>query len=713
MSLHEPTTRAPETVGDHQDQPGDRSRVVVGAVVSGPAFDRAETASADVEDRSPGEVEARSGAALETVLGAAFTVTKKAGTAVVWTSGGAWTLLRWTGSGTRATTVLAYRYVRALDVQEDIGGKTSKSDYKLVKSERRDRWKVIGITALSTLAVDVGAWVAMVRYAHIPALHWESWGTAPGLECSLVLAGVAAYGRYRINAGLAAGEFVAPEDLEEEDENEPYPLAHATDGDRAADCLSRAMYAANLHARQIVVTKRFEWGWEFDVLLRGGTKAAKVLAAAEDLEANMHLRTGGFLTETDPGNAAHIVVRAVQDNPFANMPRPAVHAPNSLSIHQIINMGRAMDGGPLPILLDGFFALVVGAMGAGKTLGALRTLAEAITACVDAIAWDLDPAKDGLSEFGGLMAERGRGPQECEELLEKSWRYIEARARIFRKIGMGDRWKATRKHPAVFIFVDEVTRLTPRGKQLLIDGLRVGRQLGIWFIIAGQEATEDALGDAIGSIIAYRILLSCRPEDTRICFPGKSTLGWTPHRLVASTGTEANDAGTSYIMGGPLNRPIQYRFDHYAIGPIQDAVPERLEAGRPVMDADTRREAGEDVTDDGREFTLADRLDALHSQGGVHDAAIVAELLRLYGAKSEPFLPTALLTEQVVDYTTADDKPIDGDRLGRLLRAHAPGVAAVRQPWLDQPQVRGWLRDDVERAARGLIDPAKARLEAD
>ncbi|MFJ8033604.1 hypothetical protein [Streptomyces sp. NPDC096032] len=82
-----------------------------------------------------------------------------------------------------------------------------------------------------------------------------------------------------------------------------------------------------------------------------------------------------------------------------------------------------------------------------KTLGALRTINEALTACRDAVVRDLDPIKGGLAEFGDLASRRARTPEECEEALEEALAYVTARGKLLPTLGMGDRWHATESTP--------------------------------------------------------------------------------------------------------------------------------------------------------------------------------------------------------------------------------------------------------------------------
>lgn len=624
---------------------------------------------------------------------AAMVVASVTGRAIGLTARSGGTMLRWFGAGARAVGYLGWRYIRTHDFQEAVGGIQKKSDWNQNKAERRSRWKILGWAAGITAGLNLAGWWALVKYGELAAV--DSWWMTPAAMALSAFTAVSLYGRKRLNTpGLAPEQIIADQNNPESDE--PYPLAWVTDGGQAADCVGRALYAEGADYRDVKTLARHDWGWELEIVLKGSTPG-KVMAAADQLESHLGLPDGGFMIEPDPRDKSRIVVRLVQSNPFADMPRPAVHAPRSLSVHDAVVMGRAMDGSLFELTLDGFCALVIGAMGAGKTLGALRTIAEALTACVDAVCWDLDPIKGGLAEFGDLMERRARTPEECEKAFEDALAYVTARGQLLPTLDMGDRWHATEDHPNLYIFGDEFIQLSPRGKELAIKILRTGRQYGVYLIMAGQEATADALGDAIAMVVAYRILMACRFEDVRIAFgPGAGAQGWRPDRMKPAVGPVANDAGQAMIMGGPFNRAIRYQFNAYTRDQIATAVRDRIEAGVNRMDADTLIKAGGQLSSAKDRTSLADRVEAFAEQTGKEDARTVANLLFLYEAKNADWLATSLIVEAgVVD---------DGTQLQALLSSLVPGAASTRR-WDESGRPRGWDREVVERAASALIAP--------
>jgi len=631
---------------------------------------------------------------------AAMVVASVTGRAIGLTVRGSGKMLRWFGVGVKAAGFLGWRYLRTHDFQEAVGGVQKKSDWNQNKAERRSRWKILGWGAGAVAALNLAGWWALVKYAGLTAA--DSWWMTPATMALAVASAVTWYGRYRLNRpDIAPEQIIADQD--NPDGEEPYPLAWATDGGQAADCLGRALYAEGADYRNVKTLARHDWGWEMDVTLKGSTPG-KVQAAADQLESHLGLPDGGFMMEPDARDKSRIVVRLVQSNPFADMPRPAVHAPRSLSVHDTIAMGRAMDGSIFELTLDGFCALVVGAMGAGKTLGALRTIAEALTACRDAVCYDLDPIKGGLSEFGDLMAKRGRTRQECEEILAEVLSYVSARRDLLPVLGMGDRWHATEDHPNLYVFVDEFIQLSAKAKEDAITILRTGRQYGIYLVMAGQEATADALGDAIALIIAYRILMSCRFEDIKIAFgAGAGAQGWRPDRMKPAVGPVANDAGQAMIMGGPFNRAIRYQFNGYTRDQITSAVRDRTTAGINRMDTDTLLKAGAALSATEQRGSLTDRL----LDSGHPDAEFAAALLDLYEQKQRAFLPTNEVLLPALAAAGIDG--IDATALSNRLRKHAPGVKSGREDCPEGNYLRGWHRDDVEKAAAGLLDPAKTR----
>lgn len=680
----------------------DLSKVIPGEVVTPEPAD-------EEDDIAPGVLEVRPSypPVLRKAGGAAMVVAAVTGKAIGITARATWIGSVWFGAGFKAGCVLGWRYLRAHDHQEVLGGMKSGTDWTKVKQTRLSRWKFLGWTALATPIIDLLGWWAITAWADIPAA--SSWPILPGLEAAAAVTAIAAYGRYRLAApDIAPGQVVA--DMDNPESDEPYPLAWCDSPGRVEECVSRALYAEGIDTRSIRYLGAHKWGHEIDIVLKGSTPG-KVNGAADQLDTHFNIAHGGTLIETDADNAAHVLLRLVTSDPFAGMPRPRVHAPNSLSVRDLAVYGQGMDGSPLEFRLRGMSMLVIGSSGSAKTKGALRSLAEAITACRDAIVIEMDPAKDGLSEFEGVMAAPPiRGGKDCTEWLNNLTKIARARNQVKSKLNMGDLWAPTPTHPTIFVIVDEFIYLPQEAKDLAIELLRLGRETGVHLLFAAQESTADALGDAVASAVTYRIMLASRSEDIRLVFgKGASDMGYRPDRLRPAVDEErVYDAGKFYIQGPGFTRPIQWRWHRLERDQIREAVADRKAAGRPWFDQDSLAAADllHVIRRDGAasEATLADRLDALDHD----DAPAVATLLRAFG--EELFLPTTEVLLPALE--AAGVEGLDSTTLAALIRKHAPDAVAVRQPWDGKSQVRGWRRGAVEQAAAGLIDPSTARLRA-
>jgi S-DNA-T family DNA segregation ATPase FtsK/SpoIIIE len=528
---------------------------------------------------------------LRTAGSAAMVVAKVTGRAVGLSVRGGWTATRWFVAGAAAVSYLGWRYVRTHDYQEAVGGITSSADWRRNVDQRHRRWKFLGWGAGATVALNLAGWWALVAEAGMTAA--DSWWVTPGVLAFSAAAAVSWYGRYRLNSpGLAPEQIIAEQDDPESDE--PYPLALCRSADRVEDCVSRALGWEGIGTRAVRVLGHREWGWEVDVVLKG-SKVAKVNEKADDLDSHFNIKHGGTLIDPDPQEAAHLVLRLVTASPFENMPKPVVHAPNSLDIADPHNFGRCMDGSPLNLILEGLRILAIGVSGAAKTTGVLRDLAEVITACHNAIALDLDPVKDGLREFEGVMAAPPiRGNADCEKWLEYLVKMAKARNTVRNRLNMGDTWIATADHPAIFPFVDEFIYLSDKAKKLFIELLRLAKQSGIYPVAAGQDATSDSMGDAIADSFTLRIMLAARHADIPLVLgQGAIAKGFRPDRLVPAQNAQIkNDAGQSYIKGPSLDRPLLYGWNEHNRDGIKRAVTDRIAAGRPWFDRDTLAAAG-------------------------------------------------------------------------------------------------------------------------
>lgn len=621
-------------------------------------------------------------------------------------------------TGVREARRASWRYIRATDMVESIEPR-SPGDWQYIHEVRRKRWIVCACNAGAVAVGSLGAWIGMVAGAGLTAV--------PGLEAAATtesaVAAIAATlaGRHitrrRAAAELEAGEqplAIGPGDIE--DDGEPFPLAWCKDGDQVRTCIQRALGAEGIGTRSITVLGYRGWGWEIDIHLKGSTPG-KVVGVADQIDAHLDLKQGGTLIETDEQRAAHIIMRLVTSNPFATMAKPTIHAPNSLNISDAHHFGVCMDGSPLNLVLEGLRILTIGVSGAAKSTGVLRDLAEVITACDNAIALDFDPVKDGLREFEGVMAAPPiRGNEACEEWLGYLVRIAKARNSVRTAMKMGDTWVATRSHPAIFGFFDEYIYMSPRAKELFIELLRIGKQSGIYPIAAGQDATSDAMGDAIADSFTLKIMLASRWEDIRIVFgQGSAAKGYRPDRLVPAQNKQIkNDAGQSYIKGAGITRPLLYGWNEHARTAIERAVQERAAAGRPWFDVDSLAAADllhvitQKGSVSGSSVSLADRLDTLAVQGGIDDARLLAVLMREFELSGESFLPTATVLLPALRNTGWEG---DAELLGRTLRKHAPGVTTTRDNTAEG-KPRGWTRDAIEQAAAGLLNPAQARSQA-
>jgi S-DNA-T family DNA segregation ATPase FtsK/SpoIIIE len=666
-------------------------RTIRGEVVDKPAVDLTKPAADvldDEDDLAPGVI--------EYVPYRRPVVSRSASAAMVAASAtgrGGWAVTRWLCHGLAASTILGWRYVRAHDHIESLGGMDGPK-WSKVHQTRHQRWGFLGKLAGGLTLADLLAWWGLDQGAGFGTL--EALATAPTVEAIAAGAALTLYGRYRLNAKLAPTEIVAAEDID--DGEEPFPLAWCKDGVQVQDCVRRALEAEGVDTRSITVLGNRGWGWEIDLQLKGSTPG-RVNAAADQLDSHFDIQQGGTLIEPDPAKAAHVVLRLVTSDPFDDMARPTVHAPNSLSVRDVAVYGRGMDGAPLEFRLRGMSMLIIGSSGAAKTKGALRCLAETITACRDAIAIEMDPVKDGLTEFADAMALPPiRGGKACTERLQQLVDIASARNKIKTRKEMGDLWEPSPEDPTIYGIVDEFIFLPDEAKELAIQLLRIGRETGVHLIFAAQEATKDALGDAVASAVTYRVLLASRSEDILLVFgKGASAAGYRPDRLRPAVDDErVYDAGKFYIQGPGFLRPIQWRWNRFDRDQIRQAVKDRKAAGRPWFDYDSLAAADllHVITRDGHAVeSIADRLDRLDDPR----AGKIAALLRLFDDHRAAWLPSAVIAAAGVEEDSA--------RLQALLAELVP-MAKSSKEYVDGKQARGWERRFVDQAAAALFAPS-------
>jgi DNA segregation ATPase FtsK/SpoIIIE, S-DNA-T family len=335
--------------------------------------------------------------------------------------------------------------------------------------------------------------------------------------------------------------------------DDPYPIADAHTRTDAADCVRRALAAETITLRLPAEARRTPWGWEVAVILRCGTPAA-IVTKTGDLETHLDLPTGGLLVTPDRTRRARVVLRLAERNPFAGLGPPPIREPVSITQRAII--GTRIDGTPLAVPLLGVHGVVIGSSGAGKST-TLLTLAEAVTACTDALVWDLDPAGCGLDALRPAIGRRERDPAGITHALADALALAQARPRMLAELAMGAAWIPTAQRPALVVVIDEYPRLPAPAKELAVALLRIGRKARVTLLLATTEATADALGAAIADTTALRILHACRHTDVRLVLgPQMLADGWRPDRLHPATADDPGDAGRAYVTTAGHREPL-------------------------------------------------------------------------------------------------------------------------------------------------------------
>lgn len=434
-------------------------------------------------------------------------------------------------------------------------------------------------------------------------------------------------------------------------ENAPYPIADAHTRAEAADCVARALAAENIALRLSGEAQRTRWGWTVPVILRSGTPAA-IVARTGELETHLDLPAGGVLATPDRARRARVVLRLAQTDPFADLGSAPTRAPGSLSVTQRAVVGRRIDSADLAVPLLGVHGVVVGSPGSGKST-TLLALADALSVCADAVLWDLDPAGDGLRVLGSAVGRRERDSNGIEDALADALALAEVRPRMLADLGMGAAWEPSPERPAVVVAVDEYPRLSPRGKQLAVQLLRVGRKARVTLLLAATEATSDALGAAIADTTALKILHACRFQDIQLVLgPQMGAEGWRPDRLHPATADDPGDAGRCYVATAGHREPLLSKVAPVDVDRLTEQAAQRVAFGLPRIDADSwerargRRGAEHPTVDvggitdviasfaqDRRVWTedLLSRLSALDSRYSGWAGEDVAALLRPLG----------------------------------------------------------------------------------
>ncbi|MFF2100944.1 hypothetical protein [Streptomyces sp. NPDC058202] len=359
-----------------------------------------------------------------------------------------------------------------------------------------------------------------------------------------------------------------------------FPIARAETPQQAGVCVLLAMVAENVPVVEVWDVERQPWGWHCKVRVDEGTPEA-IITKAGGLETKFDLPTNGVRLQPMVERRACAILRLVQGDPFATAPGLPYRAPKSISITEKSRLGTSVGGDPLDAAFAGVMGLIVAASGGGKT-GLLQAVGEITTACYDNITIDLDPHGDGLEDLHDAVRITGRSHEQIEAALLFFLMLSKGRARLRAKLGMGKKWKVSKKHPHFTIIFDEFPKSSELAKRLAFDLLLVGRKEAVTLLIASQGGTKLYLGENIAQMIALKAVGPCKVGDTRAVFgDGAVTEGWMPHKLSPATDTDPKDAGHVYLQGVPgrPDEPVEYAVHETPSKTLRTLATERLEAG--------------------------------------------------------------------------------------------------------------------------------------
>ncbi|MFE3556923.1 hypothetical protein ACFXKW_18940 [Streptomyces sp. NPDC059193] len=543
------------------------------------------------------------------------------------------------GGGMGASPVISYRMMQWASLQMRMGQaefrhlEVTPSMLHIGRGQVRSRRHLAATAWLLALAAG---WVA---------LWWAS--ALAALVVALLAAVVFAI------AAAAAGRslkprrppvpkllFIPPKppantELAAEPEPEPFPIREAGRDPRLVrECVALALRAENARVGHVDVPEETAWGWKVPIVLSGGT-LGDLIRLLPKLATILRVGEGRLLAQRTSGeDSAAVTLRILTSDPFAN-PQPfPIRPPRSASITTEFSIGISIDGEHTPIVLAGQNVLIVADSGGGKS-AMVRALAEFATACVDAVAIDIDPTGRGLGPLAPCAVRAARTPQDAEQELE--YLLSLAQARIAALGPTEDNWTVTPATPAVIAFVDEFPQLTKRGKAAALALLRIGRKARVTLVVCSQDATADVMGDAIADAFGVRILMPCRAADVPLVVGQADAIakGWLPHLLVPSPGDwEIADAGRYYCIT-PRHRTPILRYVSF------------LDAATAAVRAVDRKAAG---------------LPALTQPAPTPTAAtakplppIVAALLAAFATHSDP---DALSVAQITDHLATVDPAV-------------------------------------------------------
>jgi S-DNA-T family DNA segregation ATPase FtsK/SpoIIIE len=541
--------------------------------------------------------------------------------------------------------------------------------------------------SLATLVMVLAGWLGLWW---LDATHGTFAVVAVGLGLVAVLALI----------GRAVRPLPDPEPGQQPDQpgpEDPYPIADAHTRTDAADCVRRALVAEAIVLRAAGEARRTPWGWEVAVVLRSGTPAG-IVTKTGNLETHLDLPAGGLLVTPDRTRRARVVLRLAERDPFTGLGPPPVRGRVSITERAVI--GARIDGSPLAVPLLGVHGVVIGSSGAGKST-TLRTLTDAVAACVDALVWDLDPAGCGLEALGPGVGRRERDPAGITDALADALALAQARPRMLAELGMGAAWIPSPARPAVVVVVDEYPRLTEKAKALAVALLRVGRKARVTLLLAATEATADALGAAIADTTALAILHACRHTDVRLVLgPQMLAEGWRPDRLHPATADDPGEAGRAYVATAGNREPLISAIHPLDESEAHERGAARAALGLPRIDppswaaARAGRHHTNTTEDPAKPAETAETgSGALPDRDDVESLRHAATMLSVFGADDR--LWTEDLLARLAERDPVTYRGWDAEALSTVLRRF--GITPT-QIWRQGRNRRGYLRADIAHA---------------
>jgi len=549
---------------------------------------------------------------------------------------------------------------------------------------RKQAWST-RVRRLAGSAVPVGAAAAMLVVGEQRAGVLVPWGAAAAGTLALVLMGRAADAR-------RLAELAEPEGATMVRASPVLELGMP--GRFVAELLVQEFADLKVELRGIESVTQEVWGWEVTLLLAKGTPAG-LAAVLPDLETRLASPQDAILMQPERRNAARFVIRIVWRDPFERMGGAPVRKVGA-GLATKAQLGMCMTGSALELAFLGVNALLIGVSRSGKSR-ALRVVVDAILAAGDAVVADIDvTGGSGLEAQEKALYRRGLDDDAAEALLLFGIAVAQVRTRLFRKLGMGDVWKASPAYPAFVLVIDEFPRLSKSNKLLAITLVRIGLKAKVQAIFASQEATKDALGSAIADSISIAVMLASRHADIPLVLgEGAIAGGWRPDKLHPAEGEEPHDAGRAYVRSGGLNNPLLYKFHDMDGRAAEERAASYMAAGIPG-ELDTETLDAVRALDPGiiPQIVAESTIDVdVDEHAEIPD--ILADVLAVLEASGEPTMAPAAVVAAL--------QKLDPKRWGGL----SPVVLGRKMSALGLPSgsvgsERGWRLEEVRALAERI-----------